>query len=257
MALHLVDAHCYLPIKYFTKEWEINLMKWEQTGLSAIIGVSTTVKECERILNLAHDSSIIIPAVGLHPWKIKKPIDRYNVYSYFDQLISEHPEIQIIGEVGLDFYNIRQRERYPFQRDTFSLFCSLSKQHNLQMIIHSPGAEMEILLGLKQYGIPGDRCVFHWFSGDPDELQKIIDYGCFFSITLAVAYSERHQYAAVNAPKNKILTESDGDVKYRTGIRGSPLIIPHIVELLARLWQWNLESVQNQVWENFLSFYTK
>ncbi len=255
MTPHLVDAHCHIATKSFTKEWIKNLKKWEQTGLSAIIGTSMTIKECEQILALARDSSIIMPAIGIHPWQVKKSIEQDSVYSYFNRLITEHPEIQVLGEVGLDYYHVKKPERHTFQREVFDLLCSLAKDHSLRMTIHSPDAVTDILSFLKQYNIPGRHCIFHWFSGTSEELQRVIEYGCFFSITPAVEYAYRHQQTALNAPKNKILTESDGDVKYRTGIRGSPLVIPYVIEQLAQLWGSNLKNVKKQVWQNFQRFF--
>jgi TatD DNase family protein len=60
-----------------------------------------------------------------------------------------------------------------------------------------------------------EQAVFHWFSGPPEILEKIIADGYYISATPALSYSPPHQAAMRAAPIEKILVETDSPVEYQ------------------------------------------
>ena len=67
--------------------------------------------------NLVKDSEILIPAIGIHPWKIKKVNDKDELYFKFNHIIEEHSALKILGEVGLDYYFIKDPDRQAQSRE--------------------------------------------------------------------------------------------------------------------------------------------
>ncbi len=248
---NLIDSHCHLPKNRFTKVWEENLRQWKKIGLRYIVGVSMTWKETLKMIELAKTDEMILPAIGIHPWEIKKPIDPETFYDDFAKLIKAHPEIKIIGEVGLDYRFVQKKERYPYQRDAFDVFSKLAGDYDLILNIHCVNATADLLEILRTNNVSPNQCIFHWYSGTSEELQQVLDFGAYFSITPAVEYAERHQSTAKHAPLTRLLTESDGDVKYKTGIRGSPSVIPQILEKLSIIKNKEVTEIIEQILTNF------
>ncbi len=248
-----VDAHCHLPKNRFSREWEKNLHVWKSSGIEAIIGVSMTMNESLKILKLAKNVDMVIPAIGIHPWKIKKEIDANNLYNEFEKIIKSEEDVKVIGEVGLDYRFVEKVERHPFQRSAFDAFTQLARDHELLLSIHCVSATEDVLHILRKNNVPARHCIFHWYSGKMEELKLVLDYGPYFSITPAATYSEMHQNTVKQAPLERLLTESDGDVKYKNGIRGSPEIIPHVIDAIATIRQKDTETVKNRIQDNFNS----
>lgn len=249
-----VDAHCHLPKNRFTKEWEKNISEWKENRIKSIVAVSMTKNESLKILQLARDVDIVMPAIGIHPWNIKSDINPDDLHDEFEKIIKAHDErVQVIGEVGLDYRFVEKVERYPYQRKAFDAFARLARDHELVLSIHCVNATEDVLHILRKNNVRSDQCIFHWYSATPEELKKVLAFNPYFSITPAVDYSEAHQNTAKSAPLSRLLTESDGDVKYKNGIRGSPGIIPQVISALARLRQVDPSELTEQVWENFAS----
>ncbi len=252
-----IDSHCHLPKNRFLREWDQNIQKWRKMGIKAIIGVSMTKNESLRIIELARNEDIIIPAIGIHPWKVKKDIDANSLYDEYAKIIKNHPNVAAIGEVGLDYRFVEKIERYPFQRKVFETFSMLARDFQLILNIHCVNATKDLLEILRKNNIPAKQCIFHWYSGTEEELQEVLRFGPYFSITPAVEYSKTHQNTARQAPLNKILTESDGDVKYKNGTRGSPESIPQVIKNLATIRETDIEEMKAQIWSNFCKLFSK
>lgn len=248
-----IDAHCHLPKNRFKKEWDQNITTWSDIGIKVIIGVSMTKNESLKMIQLANSADFIIPAIGIHPWKVKNDINPNELYQEFDEIIQTNEKIRVIGEVGLDYRFVEKIDRYPFQRKAFDVFTQLARDYDLILSIHCVNATEDVIGILRKNAVPSRQCIFHWYSGTDDELKQVLEYEPYFSITPAIEYSESHQNTARKAPISRLLTESDGDVKYKTGIRGTPEIIPQVIENLAKIRGKDPEDLKYQIWDNFNS----
>jgi TatD DNase family protein len=78
------------------------------------------------------------------------------------------------------------------------------------------------------------NAVFHWYSGPPNILDKIISNGFFISATPALAYSLPHREAVERAPLSHILVETDAPEKYQ-GKVSEPAMLIETIEYLSRI----------------------
>lgn len=120
-------------------------------------------------------------------------------------------------------------------------------------MLHVKGAESEIFDIITTSNIPGDYYCIHWYSGSPQILKRLIDLDCYFSCGPALKYSKKHQKVPQMVPINRLLTESDGNVKYQGEI-GHPGLMPHVVDLISDTTKYNSDFIQEIVLKNSIRY---
>ena len=249
-----IDIHCHLPDNYFFKNISAHISKWLQQGLRYIVSVSQDHKESLRSIELSKKyPNIVIPALGIHPWKAHK---KHTELDLFEQLITKNPNIRILGEIGLDYHFVSQKERYSFQKMVLEFFLDLAEKRSLRVMLHVKGAEKEITRYIETRNLPGKYCCIHWYSGPSSILKKLIDLDCFFSCGPALSYSRKHQQVIKSVPSNRLLTESDGNVKYQGRI-GHPGLMSEVIDLIADITNQNRTELQQHIIENSLCYLGK
>lgn len=118
--------------------------------------------------------------------------------------------IRFIGEIGLDF-SPRWEETRDFQLLALRHIFSVIDSGEPKVIsLHCVKAHDEMLDLLEQSGIPQKHaCIFHWFSGSSEHLQKAISLGCYFSVGKRMLASKRGKEYAKAIPAQRLLLETD------------------------------------------------
>lgn len=247
--MNFIDAHCHVISKKILRDFDVFKKQWVEGGIKKIINVSSTLHESEKSLETFANERMIINGVGKHPWKVKN--DNYAEQLRFEQLIAEK-ECQIIGEVGLDYYAIKQHERYDWQRKWFTFFIKMANKYKKQLNVHVTGAEEDIYSLLNKYWDRSVNVNIHWYSGSESTLKQLIELGCYFSINPAIQYSQAHQRALQHIPIENILSESDGDVFYKQlNLMGQPGIIPIVIDKIAELKKMSKNEIVEFIEINF------
>ena len=250
-----IDAHTHLLGKKIFRQFEILRDNWIKNGITQIIQMPTSLHESKKSL----DSFVSLPevhiGVGKHPWKVKN--NSLEEKQEFENLIAKKG-CEIIGEVGLDYYAVKDEARYVFQREWFEFFIDMSNKYKKPLNIHLTGAEKDVYELLSNNWDKTSTINIHWYSGPLDSLQKLIELGCFFSINPAVYYSTGHQNALKIIPSEKILTESDGDVFYKPiNELGEPSLVIKVVNKICELKNLEKEELINTIAMNFLEYIGK
>lgn len=187
----LYDAHAHIG----TTE-ELTLRK-KQNILSLIC--ATDPEEAKQLEELAADpslSSVIRPAFGLHPWKA----DQISFLAMEPWLL----KASVIGEIGLD--SVWCSVPLSVQEKAFCAQLELASAMKKPVILHTKGQEKQIARLIRAY--PNTYLV-HWYSGGKG-LSDFLDLDCYFTIGPDVFYQPAVQKAAVLAPENRLLVETDG-----------------------------------------------
>ena len=247
------DAHCHIPNKSFLKDFDIDesITKWTKMGMEFVVGVSTKLTECQKIVELSKKYYEIIPSFGIHPWGCKKPLTE-EIKTKIRTLVEDNP-ISVLGEIGLDRHFIKKVEYYPIQEEYFRFFLELSVEYKRPVNIHLKGAEEEVSNILTDYDIPSHNTNIHWFSGPNQILDEFIERDYFFSINPSILSGSPHITVLQKASMNRILTESDGNVKYTIDdarIIGSPAIIPKTIDKIAEIKNESKEVISVQLQTN-------
>lgn len=193
---------------------------------------------------LSKDNKNIIPCFGIHPW------EAHNNYKKLDMFESYIRECKVIGEIGLDFVWVTEKDKYPSMISVFEYFISKAREYNKITNMHTKGAEEKILTYIKEYELKSP--IIHWYSGDLEVLKKLIDYGCYFTISVDIGYSSLTEEIVKLVPLNKILTETDGptSLEWVNGKYGYPHEVKNIVKQISAIKRLPYEETRNEIFQN-------
>lgn len=245
-----VDAHNHLD---FFKDKErlekaLDIIKGDNI---VTLGCSMDIQSYNFTKKLSKDNRNIIPCFGIHPWEAH---NNYKNLDLFDEYIKE---CKIIGEIGLDYFWIKEKEKYPHMKSVFEYFLKKARNYNKITNIHTKGAEEEILNYIKKYGLKTP--IIHWYSGDLETLKKLIDYGCYFTVSVDIGYSKLTQEIVKLLPSNRILTETDGptSLEWVNGKYGYPDEVKNIVNKISIIKKCNYDEIKNKIFKNLKTILMK
>jgi len=238
-----IDAHSHLD-KY-EEDLESALNEINQHGIFTISN-SMDLPSWARNLVIADRCDLVLPTLGVHPWNASEYV---NCLEDLDKPIIQS---SMIGEIGLDHHYITDASLYPAQTKVCEFFLATASQQGKIVNLHTKGAEEEVLHLLRHYNI--QRAIVHWYSGPLDVLRAMVDHGFYFTVGVAVLYSQHVQTIARNLPSDLLLTETDnpGGPQSLTGTRGRPLLIKDVIHKLAELRKVKTEVIIDIVQTNCL-----
>lgn len=194
---------------------------------------------------LSKDNPFIIPCFGIHPWKAD---ENFRNLDRFEKFIIKTP---IVGEIGLDFHWVLEKEKYPYQLKVLRFFFEKAKKYDKVTNLHTKGAEKEVLELIKKYELRSP--IIHWYSGPFEILKELLKYGCYFTISVDIGYSKITEEIVKYLPMEKILTETDGPtaLEWVNGDFGYPDYIQGIITKISVLKNIPKEEVIKQIYNNF------
>lgn len=198
----LFDLHCHLD---FDPDTRAAAQVLAELGMGAF-STTVTPEGYERARELLEPFGNVRVGLGLHPWWIADGRLGPQDVALFERLAKDE---RFIGEVGLDFGRDRTATR-DVQVAAFERVARACAGGGKVLSIHAVKAAGEALDVLERAGaLVGNACIFHWFSGTSDELQRAVRAGCFFSINPRMLASKRGRAYAQAVPAERLLLETD------------------------------------------------
>lgn len=210
-------SRCYLP----------NIDKESFTAMEAL-----EKKFPEHIYGMA----------GLHPSSVN---ENYKEELDFIDLQLSKRTFAGIGETGLDFYwNTTFRDR---QIESLHRHIEWALQYHLPIILHTREATDTTIEVIEPYVSKGLTGIFHCFSGDHSQAEKIISMGFYLGIGGVLTFKNSGLDKVIaNIPIEHIVLETDSPylapVPFR-GKRNESSYLPYIAQKLADVQQIPLVEV--------------
>ncbi|NTV28618.1 MAG: TatD family hydrolase [Candidatus Omnitrophica bacterium] len=223
--MQIIDTHAHL---YDLAEPEAVLSACASAGVSDVVALGVDLASNRKHLELRRSERKyprLHVGLGLHPGNIT-PEEVERCFPFFRETLSAGG-VAAIGETGLDYWYkwVRKDEaRKREQREVFDRHLALAREFDLPVVIHSRGAWRDCLDMLLASGVR--RADFHWYSGPEDVLREILDGGFMISATPSLSYSPEARRAAVYAPLERILVETDTPVAYAWPDRPASAVQP-------------------------------
>ncbi len=198
------DAHCHLNSIANAEQ----VARQAQSAGAGIFCNCTTPEEYEIARARFAPYPAIRVGLGLHPWWVDDPVE--SQLERFGVLLRDAP---YVGEVGLDF-SMRHRGTAQAQRRAFARIARLCAEAGGKTLsIHAVKSAGEALDTLCACGaVESCTCIFHWFSGTSDDLNRAVDLGCRFSIGSRMMETKRGRAYARSIPRHLVLLETDWPV---------------------------------------------
>ncbi|MEK6959625.1 MAG: TatD family hydrolase [Nanoarchaeota archaeon] len=256
--LLLVDVHAHLDHDKFKPDFDIMLAQAKAAGVKAIITNGVNPASNEGLIALSKKDPIIKVAMGLYPLDAlglgadaaglptqTGPVDMDAALSYIE---SRKDDIVAIGEVGLDFK--MDDKFHAAQKVNFERIIALSEKIKKPMIIHSRGAESDIVAMLESSKVK--KAVLHCFSGNKKLIQKAADLGLSFSIPANIVKMQHFQLLVSMVNSSQLLTETDapwlGPV---SGVRNVPQNVRLAVEKIAEIKGLDIGEASMLIFKNY------
>jgi TatD DNase family protein len=195
-----------------------------EAGVRRIVTVGTTGASCRAALAAAEDFPQVYAAIGRHP----------NYASGFDdadlaelEALAAHSRCVAIGETGLDYY--RDYAPRVDQERAFVAQIELARSVGKPLVIHTRAAEDDTLLMLAERA-EGVRVILHCFSM-PDRIEECLehpDWWISFAGNVTYPRAEALRVAAVRAPAERLLVETDAPYLSPQVVRGKPNQPAHV-----------------------------
>lgn len=236
MIPNLIDTHFHLDFYKNHKDiyTQINELQQYTLCMTNSPGVYLACKK------LYPETKYLKFALGFHP---QQESFRKQDFNEFLRLVDYS---NYVGEIGLDFLQKDEGLQHKQSR-YFENIVEICSRKNKLMSIHLRKSENVAVHILQKYN--PQKCIIHWFSGSEEQLEQLIDLGCYFSINANMVNNKKTCKNLYMIPKTKILIESDGPFSKVDGKKYSVEFLYRIYEEIARFY--NEPDMINIVYSNF------
>ena len=246
-----IDVHCHLNDEDFSEDREEVIKRAKAVGVKAIIDSSIDFASGLLSLQLQNKyKGFVFSSLGLDP-----SIMNEGEFKRVLELIEQNKDSIVgIGEVGLDFYRIRDEKEQAKQRERFRKFINLAKKLNKPLIVHSRSAGKYAIQVLIE--APPPNVLMHAFDGKVGWAEKGVEAGFYFSIPTSVWHSEQKMRLVAVLPIERMLLETDSPVLGpRRGERNEPANLHFAAKKIAEIKGMPIEEVKNHTTQNAIRFF--
>jgi len=246
----IVDTHAHLCADTFAHDLDAVLASSVAAGVTRIVAVGENMADALRNMELAASFGQIMPAAGLFPTEL----DSEQATAMYDFIRHHSGQLAAIGEVGLDYWAIRDETGKGRQREIFAGFIDLALETGLVLNVHSRSAGRHAIDMLLAKG--AGRVQMHAFDGRAASAMAAVEAGYFFSIPPSIVRSRQKQKLVRNLPLSCLLLESDSPVLGPTpDVRNEPANTVVALKAIAELKGVARAEVMEAVDDNFRRLY--
>jgi TatD DNase family protein len=250
----MIDSHCHLEQEDYDSD-RATVIRECKERLKAVVTCCADPRDWEITEALVNEYPKFVYAIaGIHPEFIKDfEKDELKEFIEVIKKESKNGKIKAIGEIGLDYYWIKDAIWRDRQKDLFIRMIELSKELNLPVVVHSRDAVMECISVLEEQGMKGKKVLMH-LMGDKDFVDRIVENKWMISIGPGIIKSKETRKIARDCSLKNLLLETDSPW-FGLGNRGTPLNVVRAAEKIAEIKKISVEEVEKQTDENAIEFF--
>jgi len=241
----IIDTHTHLDNDKFKDDVDEVIKRAIEHNVKKFIIPAADPKDLPRALELAEKYDDIYFGVGVHPVDIDK---------YEDKLLTDyinHPKCVAVGEIGLDYYWVKEAIQRQKQQDFFKRQIEIALKYNKPIIIHVRDATEDTYKTVEQY--PEIKGVFHCFNAS----HQLLDFSnrFYYGIGGVVTFKNARKLIEVfpKIPRDRVVIETDAP--YLTphpfrGKRNEPMYTIYIRDKIAELWNVDKKEAEDITAQN-------
>jgi len=178
LKMRLVDTHSHIFLEEFDNDIDEVIKRSIDAGVDRIVlpNIDSSTFKRLHLLTLKYPE-YCFPLMGLHPTHVKgnyeieleKVLNQFNYYDY-----------KGIGEIGIDLY--WDKTHLNEQIVVFEQQLSFALSKNLPVVIHARDSLDVIFASISKAEFKGLKGIFHAFTGNIDQAEKIINGGFMLGI---------------------------------------------------------------------------
>ena len=192
--------------------------------------------------------------IGLHPCYVD---DNFHLEIDFVKNQIDNHDYKAIGEIGIDLFH--DKKYFEQQVIAFEEQIKLAIEKDLPIVIHSRDSFDEIFKVLEQFKCEKLRGIFHCFTGDINQANKIIDLNFHLGIGGVLTFKNGKISEFLNEiPINKIVLETDSPYlapsPYR-GTRNESSYLKIIADKLAEVYNLEIDEISKITQQNSIEVF--
>lgn len=255
--MNFVDTHAHIYLKEFKEDIGEVLERAQDSGIKKIYMPNIDHTSIDAMLELEDKwPQQCVSMMGLHPCSVKKGFEK-ELYLVEEWLAKK--DFVAVGEIGTDLY--WDKTFWPQQQEAFKIQVEWAKKYQKPVVIHcreSIDETIELVESLKDDRLRG---VFHCFSGNKEQAEKIISLGFYLGIGGVATFKNGGLDQVIpEVDMERMLLETDSPylapVPYR-GKRNQPSYIPIVAGRIAELKKMDIEEVASVTTSNAQTLFNK
>lgn len=240
----LVDVHCHMDDEAFNKDRDEVL---ERNKDVIVVNNGLNVESNRKVLSLCSKNRYA--ALGMYPSYSIELADE-ELSNEIEFIFKNKSKIIGIGEIGLDYYKVGEKEK---QKKVFEQFLELASKIKKPVLVHSRRAEKDVIEILENYKLP---VVLHCFNGSMNLVKRGIEDNFNFSVPVIVKRDKYFQKLVREINLRNILTETDSPY-LGLGERNEPRFVDGSLKAIAEIKKLEKSFIENKVFENFSRIFLK
>ena len=251
MKYYLTDSHSHIYTEEFDKDRDIVVENAFRQGVKKILLPNIDSSTINPLLNLCKKyPNNIYPMMGLHPTSVKENFEEeLNIIK--EEL--KKRKFYAIGEIGIDLY--WEKKFIKEQEIAFTQQMKLALKYGLPIVIHARESFDEIFKTLDKYWQPELKGVFHSFTGNLKQAEKIIhDYKFYLGINGIVTFKNSNLSEVIKKINiQNILLETDAPYLApvpKRGKRNESSFVYHTALKIGEIYKCSLEEIAHITTEN-------
>jgi len=241
----IIDTHTHLDNKKFLNDVDEVIKRAKEAGVEKFIIPAADLADLPRAMELAQKYDEIYFGVGFHPVDIDK---------YDEKLITcfiNHPKCVAVGEIGLDYHWVKEKDKQQKQKDLFKRQIELALEYDKPIIVHVREATKDTYDIIKEY--PEAKGVFHCYNA----AHQLLDFSdrFYYGIGGVITFKNARKLVEVfpKIPRDRVIIETDAP--YLTphpfrGKRNEPMYTTLVRDKIAELWGVNSKEVEDVTTDN-------
>ena len=246
----MIDTHCHIDFEEYDKDRD-DVITRAKDKLDAVIVSGIGYESNQGVLDLSREyKDFIFPSFGYHPVSSQKCSDEELKHTH-EHLIENLDNIVAIGEVGMDYFYVKDKALREKQKEIFLSFIEIANDYKKPLLMHVRDCEKKALNIVEEYdNIP--YVIFHCYSGSLKTAKRIMNHENYFmSFSTMLCYSEQHQDLIKNISLDHVLTETDSPYLAMTKEeRNEPVNVVNAVQKIAEIQNKDVELVDSITTDN-------
>ena len=241
--MKLIDTHTHLYLKEFDDDRDEVVTRALNNGITKLLLPNIDSESIPEMIKMCRSyPDICKPMMGLHPGSVRKKFAE-DLKEIENKLGNN--EFIAIGEIGIDLY--WDKTFLEEQLEAFKIQIQWAKLRNLPVVIHARESFSEVFGVLDKLADSNLKGVFHSFTGNEEQVNRINDYGFYFGINGIITYKNNNLIEVVKKiPTNRLLLETDSPYLPpvpKRGQRNESSFLIYIAERLAQIREISPEEL--------------
>ena len=246
----MIDTHCHIDFEEYDDDRD-KVIKRAREKLDAIIVSGIGLESNHDVIKLSDKhASFIYPSLGFHPVSSQNCSDSELKESQ-KHLIDNIKNIVAIGEVGMDFFYVKDKSLRERQKEIFTKFIEIANDYKVPLLTNVRDCEKKALnLVLNYEDIP--YIIFHCYGGSLKTARRIMERDNYYmSFSTMLCYSQKHQDLIKNISLDHVLTETDSPYLAMTKEeRNEPANVVNACKKIAEIQNIDLDIVDKVTTNN-------